>query len=104
MLLAAQLRTLTVVITDFFRTEPGVTDKTRNRILLDAETVGEPGRLQADKLDIVLKGLLPVAVAAVGYFGTSYLSSQQRAESTRQFYTSLQAQRETGAHSRMAAW
>ena len=48
-----------------------------------------------DKLDIVLKGLLPVAVAAVGYFGTSYLSSQQRAESTRQFYTSLQAQRET---------
>lgn len=48
-----------------------------------------------DKLDIVLKGLLPLAVAAVGYFGTSYLSSQQRAESTRQFYTSLQAQRET---------
>jgi hypothetical protein len=48
-----------------------------------------------DKLDIVLKGLLPVAVAAVGYFGTSYLSGQQRAESTRQFYTSLQAQRET---------
>jgi hypothetical protein len=48
-----------------------------------------------DKLDIVLKGLLPLAVAAVGYFGTSYLSSQQRSESTRQFYTSLQAQRET---------
>lgn len=48
-----------------------------------------------DKLDIVLKALLPIAVAGVGYFGTSYLSSQQRAESTRQFYTSLQAQRET---------
>lgn len=48
-----------------------------------------------DKVDILLKGLLPVAVAAVGYFGTSYLSNQQRSESTRQFYTSLQAQRET---------
>jgi hypothetical protein len=47
-----------------------------------------------DKLDIVLKGLLPLAVAMVGYFGTSYLSERQRAESTAQFYTNLLARRE----------
>lgn len=47
-----------------------------------------------DRADILLKGLLPVAVAAVGYFGTSYLSERQRAESTTQFYTGLLARRE----------
>ncbi|WP_280151699.1 hypothetical protein [Piscinibacter sp. XHJ-5] len=47
-----------------------------------------------EKADIVLKALLPVAVAAVGYFGTSYLSDRQHAESTKQFYTDLLARRE----------
>jgi hypothetical protein len=54
-----------------------------------------PGPRDAwEKVDIVLKGLLPLAVAAVGYFGTSYLSARQRDEATTQFYTGLLARRE----------
>ncbi len=47
-----------------------------------------------DKADILLKGLLPLAVAGVGYFGTSYLAQRQAEDATRQFYTDLLARRE----------
>jgi hypothetical protein len=47
-----------------------------------------------EKADILLKGLLPVAVAGVGYFGTSYLEQRQAEDSRRQFYTDLLARRE----------
>jgi hypothetical protein len=47
-----------------------------------------------DRADILLKGLLPLAVAGVGYFGTSYLASRQGDEATTQFYTGLLARRE----------
>jgi hypothetical protein len=47
-----------------------------------------------EKADVLFKGLLPVVVALVGYFGTSYLDSRQRQESMRQFYTELLTKRE----------
>ena len=57
------------------------------------------------KADILLKALLPIAVAAVGYFSTSYLAERQRdqanylaererAQTTAQFYTELLTKRE----------
>ena len=58
-----------------------------------------------EKADILIKGLLPIAVAAVGYWGTSYLARQQQiqaayiaerqqAEARAQFYTQLLTKRE----------
>jgi hypothetical protein len=48
-----------------------------------------------EKSDILLKGVAaPLAVALVGYLGTSYLSEKQREETQTQFYASLLAKRE----------
>jgi hypothetical protein len=48
-----------------------------------------------EKSDILLKGVAaPLAVALVGYLGTSYLSERQRDETQAQFYAGLLAKRE----------
>ena len=47
-----------------------------------------------EKADILLKGLLPLAVAGVGYWATSYPAERQRTEATSQFYTELLTKRE----------
>jgi len=47
-----------------------------------------------EKADIVLKGMLPIAVALVGYWGTSYLAERQRTQATAQFYAELVTKRE----------
>jgi len=57
-------------------------------------TSAKPGKSGWEKADILLKGLLPVAVAAVGYWGTSYLAQQQRTQTTAQFYSDLITKRE----------
>lgn len=47
-----------------------------------------------EKTDILIKGLLPIAVAAVGYWGTSYLAERERTQATERFYTELLTKRE----------
>jgi len=54
----------------------------------------ESGKSGWEKTDILLKGLLPIAVALVGYWGTSYLAERQRTQATMQFYTELVTKRE----------
>ena len=48
-----------------------------------------------DKADIVLRGaLIPVVVALVGYFGSSYLAQREQVSSAANFYTDLVTKRE----------